>query len=75
VSLGRSAVLLVAAAALVAVVVVPRVRAAAQAPPGLPNPQGDFGGDGITNEIECSGTQSNFLLNGSFETPDSPTTR
>ena len=41
-------------------------------PPGLPNPRGDFDGDTITNEVECGGAQSNFLLNGSFETPAIP---
>ena len=28
--------------------------------------------DGITNEVECAGAESNFLLNGSFETPAIP---
>jgi len=70
VSLVRSAIVVVLAAATFAI---PGARVAAQGPPlVLPDPHGDVDGDGISNEIECAGAQSNFLLNGSFETPNIP---
>ena len=58
-------------AVIAAVVNGPSGGARAQVP-GLPDPTGDVDGDTITNEVECGGAQSNFLLNGSFETPAIP---